>query len=996
MIELLLLLAAQAFTPPPLEVPDGFTVEVVAAPPLVRHPLLAGFDERGRLFVAESDGRNLKKEGLLSERTRFIRMLEDTDGDGRFDKSTIFADKLVMPEGALWHEGELLAVSAPYLWRLADTDGDGKADKREKIVGTMEFDGRPNQHGPYLGPCGRLYFAGGTFGYDLVGKDGSRSGKSGTAAVFSVRQDGSDVRVEGHAGINPVEVAFSPEGEMFVTCAIFDSVGGRHDAIIHWVRGAICGPTSYGPPLLKSTGHRIPALRRWGQVAPAGLMRYRGTAFGPPFRDNLFACQFNTHKMVRTRLERHGSSFRGEDQDFLVSSSIDFHPTDVLEDADGSLLVLDTGGWLSWGCPTSRLAKPNVLGAIYRIRRKGAPGPDDPRGLEIDWDGDLVPLLDDPRPAVRDRAITTLVRRGKAEPLRGAKPARARRNAVWALSRMGAPVREFLADADPTVKQAAVRSVGTRKDAKALRALAKIVVDDAPPLRRAAATALGQIGRKEAVPALLAGLRKGDDDHLMHALIYALIEIGDPAATRAGLLDAYAAVRRGALIALDRMEGGDVTREEVSAQLNPSNPTLHETALRIILSHGEWAKELTGRIGATLDHDKPEEAALSELIRMITAFSSDPEIHDRVSGALRRESTPAATRVALFEAMERAPLDRLPSVWVAELRWGLSHPDERVVRQAVATIRATREGDFGGALLAIAREGGRAEDLRVEALAAAAPMEAALDAPLFKFLIASLAGDKPVLLRLTAAEAIGASKLPPDYLRHLTMSVAKVGALELPILLRAYEGSWRHWVGDPLVAALAKSPGLEALSPEALERALAKYPKEAKDAAKPLFKRLRADEGERKARLTALEAKLVEGDSAAGEAVFFGNKAGCVACHRVRGRGAAVGPDLSKIGQIRARRDLLEAVVFPSSTIVNGYEPYLVKTRDGEVIDGLLARETSDAIHVVKTDRKERRIPKASVGSLRRSQLSIMPKGLDAALTPRELSDLLAYLASLK
>ena len=123
------------FEPPPLQVADGFVIEVAAAPPLVRYPMMACFDARGRLFIAESSGKNLAKEALLEQRCRFIRMLEDTDGDGRFDKSTIFADRMVMPEGALWHRGSLYVVSSPYLWRLQDTDDDGVADVREKLVG---------------------------------------------------------------------------------------------------------------------------------------------------------------------------------------------------------------------------------------------------------------------------------------------------------------------------------------------------------------------------------------------------------------------------------------------------------------------------------------------------------------------------------------------------------------------------------------------------------------------------------------------------------------------------------------------------------------------------------------------------------------------------------------------------------------------------------------------------------------------------------------------
>ena len=125
----------EKFKRPELIIDERFTIELAAAPPLVEHPMLATLDPQGRMFISESDGQNLQKAELLKQRPRFVRMLEDTDRDGVFDKSTIFADKMVMPEGALWHQGALYIISSPYLWRLEDTDGDGVADRRDKIMG---------------------------------------------------------------------------------------------------------------------------------------------------------------------------------------------------------------------------------------------------------------------------------------------------------------------------------------------------------------------------------------------------------------------------------------------------------------------------------------------------------------------------------------------------------------------------------------------------------------------------------------------------------------------------------------------------------------------------------------------------------------------------------------------------------------------------------------------------------------------------------------------
>src|SRR5204863_2119095 len=160
----------------------------------------------------------------------------------------------------------------------------------------------------------------------------------------------------------------------------------------------------------------MPVMTKFARIAHAGLAIYRGTSFGPAFQGNLFSAQFNPHRVQRHIVYREGATFRTEDQDFLTSSDPDFHPTDVIEDADGSLLVVDTGAWFIHGCPISRVAKPEIKGAVYRIRKAGAPAITDPRGEKVDWTGSkpaaLAKLLEDRRPFVRDRAVALLVEAG--------------------------------------------------------------------------------------------------------------------------------------------------------------------------------------------------------------------------------------------------------------------------------------------------------------------------------------------------------------------------------------------------------------------------------------------------------------------------------------------------------------------------------------------------------------------------------------------------------
>src|SRR5258708_34249486 len=161
----------------------------------------------------------------------------------------------------------------------------------------------------------------------------------------------------------------------------------------------------------------MPAMTKFARIAPAGLLLYRGTNFGADYRGNLFSAQFNPHRIQRDILERDGATFRTRDEDFLTSTDPDFHPTDVAEDADGSLLVVETGAWYLHSCPVSRIAKPEFKGAIYRVRRKGAPRVEDPWGLKMKLDArppaELVRSLEDPRPAVRDKVVDLLVQAGE-------------------------------------------------------------------------------------------------------------------------------------------------------------------------------------------------------------------------------------------------------------------------------------------------------------------------------------------------------------------------------------------------------------------------------------------------------------------------------------------------------------------------------------------------------------------------------------------------------
>ena len=545
--------AAKEETELPFTTPPGFVAERVAGPPLVEYPMFACFDDRGRLYVVDSAGVNLSPEELSKNPPHSIRLLEDTKGAGRFDKSTVFADKLTYPQGVLWYEGAVYTASPPSLWRLEDTKGAGVADdRRELLTGFTFTKWADDLHGPFLGPDGRIYWTCGRYPHAVKRPGGEVLVQGDGPCILRCRPDGGDVEVFCNGIGNPVEVAFTEAGEAFAAGTFANRGRDRDDVVFHAVPGAVYPILDRDVNALRGvrhTGEPLPAMVHFGVVAPSGLMRYRGGAWGEEFRDNLFSALFGARAVRRHILRPEGATFQAATEDFLTARTDDFHPTDVLEDADGSLVVVDTGNWYNL-CPSSHVGKAPVKGGIYRIRRKDASPAQDPRGLALAWDRltpkELVRLLDDDRFAVRDRAVERLTKQGaeataalKEAVAQGASP-RARINAVWALTRMAAwsgdhattgqaraAIRLALDDKDSGVRQAAVHSAGLHRDADALPRLLEILKGDAPALRREAATALGRLHDRKAAPALLEALTGAADRFLEHSLIFGLIEIAD-------------------------------------------------------------------------------------------------------------------------------------------------------------------------------------------------------------------------------------------------------------------------------------------------------------------------------------------------------------------------------------------------------------------------------------------------------------------------------------
>src|SRR5688572_6785663 len=371
-----------------LSVPEGFTVELVAAPPMVNRPISIAYDPEGRLYANDSSGLSERADKQILEKPHRIVRLEDSDGDGRFDKSVVFAENMMFPQGALFHEGSLYVAAPQNLWKLTDTNGDGVCDERVAWFDGKTLTGCANDlHGPYLGPDGWMYWTKGAFAEQRHTLGNGKPFITRAAHIFRSRPDGTGLEPVLTGGMdNPVGVTFTATGERVLSGTFFQiGVAGKRDGLIHSIYGGVYGKENAAATGHPRTGDVMPIMTHMGAAAPCGSATYRSPAFGAGYVDNLFVCYFNLRKVSRHQLTPDGATFQTADTDFVTSDSQDFRPTDVLEDADGSLLVVDTGGWYKICCPTSQLAKPDVLGGIYRIRKTGSTTANDPRGLALPW-----------------------------------------------------------------------------------------------------------------------------------------------------------------------------------------------------------------------------------------------------------------------------------------------------------------------------------------------------------------------------------------------------------------------------------------------------------------------------------------------------------------------------------------------------------------------------------------------------------------------------------
>ena len=948
-------------------VPEGFEVELAAGTNLVPRPVSASFDDQGRLYVTDSSGSNDAPQKQLANPTHRILRLEDTRGDGKFDKSTVFAEKVMFPQGCLWHAGSVYVAAPPSIWKFTDADGDGVAERREEWFKGGTLTGCANDiHGPYLGPDGYIYWTKGAFAEQTHRLGNGRVLKDRAAHIYRARPDGSDLDVIMSGGMdNPVEVAFTPEGEALFTSTFIDfSEPGWRDGMGHAVLGGVYGKQNEvleDGQVKRTSPALLHPFYQAGPGAECGLTRYQGGAFGAEYRDNIFSTSFNLHKVTRHVLRLAGASYASTNSDFLVSDSQDFHPTDVLEAADGSLLVVDTGGWYKLCCPSSQLVRPDVFGAIYRVRRKDAPK------LAATDRSAAYRRITQP-PAMSDATLPAILKR-----------------AVWK------------GDATNAIWFRAMLEQHARKAASNF---------ESAHVTRIAAEGLGRLRDVAAVPGILQATRHAPSDVvLQHSLTFALIQIAARSETRPGLKSDSPAVQRAALMALDQMDESDLKSADVVPLLQSGDKELRAAAIWVLRRHPGWASEMTGLVEQLLTRAPATATAKAERNDLLQILAAAPAVQTTLAGRLASAST--EEKAALFECVAQAQAKTYSPAWIAAIREALTQPDPALTDAALTAARRVNGGprrrdaevsELNPVLLALAQDPKRSTDSRLDALLAVSGRIDVSDPAVVKMLLAALDAKETPARRGNALQVLLRAKLDRAALEKIAAAIPQVSPLELLRLLAVFEPEPDEAVGRKVLAALQQSKAARSLPAGNLKSLFARYPAPLPAELNSFLETFDTDLPKQAAHLDSLLGgmKSMPGDIRRGQSIFNGAKASCLACHKIGYVGGTIGPDLTNIGQARSERDLLEAIVYPSASFVRSYEPMVVSTQDGEEHSGVLRKDSAEEVVLATGANAEIHLPRKEVAGLRPGTVSVMPQGLDEQLTRQELADLLAFLQSRK
>jgi putative heme-binding domain-containing protein len=929
-----------------MTVPDGFSVELVASEPDIVNPVAMTFDERGRIWITESLEYPRHEAGPGQDR---VKILADTDGDGRADKFTVFADGLNIPSGIAVGGGGVWVVNAPDLLYFEDTDGDGRADRREVVLtGFGRNDTHELPNSLTWGPDGWLYGLNGVFNPCHIQHQGRDH--HFTCALFRIHPRTRAFELFSEGTSNPWGIAWDTEGSAFESACVIDHLWHLTESGYYQRQG---GPY---PPFTSIAGSIV--RHHHQKAAYCGIHFFDSDAYPPEYRQRLYMGNIHGGCLNVDRLERDGSTYLGVDcPDFLTANDAWFMPVAQKTGPDGCLYVLD---WYDrYHCYQDAGRDPKGIdrlkGRLYRIRYQNTPHAA-PFDLAKETDEQLAGRLSSPNDFYRALAQRLLSERNHAEirpqlerlVFDDAAPRAGRMHALWALVGTGAldgPFhRRLLAHADPTLRAWGVRAAGNfgHLDADLVASVLALAADPAPDVRLQVAIAARKLNGVNAVPVLLEILSTAGDDklipHIVWQNLHPLVE------DQAGEI-------------LDH-----VARTGVS----------HSPALRGAMPR------LVERMLARKD---PSPAPV---VRLIELLASGPK------------ADPAAAKMCLALLAQRVQTREIAGDRLAGLKPGLEAVLAPILAGPVdqplhldAALLATTLGNTAGsdAVRKIYLSAGEPAGRRLQSLEA---LVAAHNSGVREAVAGVLSDAKqPIDVRGQTLSALGRSDEPwvaavvlADYARFEPELQPKA------IDLLTQRPEWAYALLD---AIGRREIPASALNVNQVRKLLASKDNTLVEKVTAQWGTLRTDRNpQREQVIVDVRHLLTEraGDPQAGQVVF--NRV-CGQCHKIYGVGQEVGPDLTSNGR-SSLDQLLSNVLDPSLVIGAGYLARTVVTDDGRVLTGLPVEDNDQRLVLKIQGGKLETIARGAVEEVRVSQLSLMPEELEKQIKPEEMVDLFAFL----
>jgi len=507
-----------------MKVPEGFSVELVASEPAIENPVAMTFDERGRIWVTESFEYPRSQAGQGRDR---VKVLEDTNGDGKADSMTVFAEGLNIPSGIAVGHGGVWVANSPDILFLQDTDGDGKADKREVVVtGFGRTDTHELPNSLTWGPDGYLYGLNGVFNRSHV-KQGEREYRF-TCAMFRIDPRTRRFELFAEGTSNPWGIAWDPEGSAFLSACVIDHLWHITESGYYHRQAGEYPAFTWKIGSIVDYKHQLAAY--------CGIEYFDSDAYPQEYRDKLYMGNIHGGCLNVDAVRRDGSTYRGSAcPDFLTANDVWFMPVSQKTGPDGCLYVLD---WYDrFHCYQDARAHPDKVdrgrGRLYRVRYQKTPRAKS-FNLATETSPQLVARLGSKNAFIRHTAQRLLVerrdpavnRRLASLVLAADAPRKTRMHALWALIGQGQLDPSFhqklLAHDDAGFRAWGVRAAGNfgQVDDAIKSKIKSLAADKSPDVLLQVAIAAAKIDGLDSLPILIQVLANSGDDKLIPHIVW--------------------------------------------------------------------------------------------------------------------------------------------------------------------------------------------------------------------------------------------------------------------------------------------------------------------------------------------------------------------------------------------------------------------------------------------------------------------------------------------